>query len=173
MTIAMQPIYTQTVGAGNAGSITFNNIPQTFTDLYIAISNRENTVTGPTFVAQWLRFNGDTGSNYSNTRIYGNGSSATSTRDSSQTLAFWGSAPTGSATANTFGNVGIYIPNYTGSNFKSGISDAVAENNATYAEQTLVAFLWRSTAAITSVSLLPQIVFSQHSTFTLYGITKG
>jgi hypothetical protein len=173
MSVFLQPIYTQTVGAGNAGSITFNNIPQTFTDLYITVSTRENTVTGPTFVGQWLRFNGDTGSNYSNTRIYGNGSSASSTRDSSQTLAFWGSTPTGSATANTFGNAGIYIPNYTGSNFKSGISDCVAENNATYAEQIPVAFLWRSTAAITSVTLLPQIAFSQYSTFTLYGITKG
>jgi hypothetical protein len=37
MTIAMQPIYTQTVGAGGAASVIFNNIPQTFTDPFAVV----------------------------------------------------------------------------------------------------------------------------------------
>ena len=41
MTIAMQPIYTQTIGA-TAGGIVFNNIPQTFTDLKVVVSTRTN-----------------------------------------------------------------------------------------------------------------------------------
>jgi hypothetical protein len=62
MTIAMQPIYTQTVGSGGATSITFNSIPQTFTDLKLSISIRgaDSALTEP-----WIRFNGDSVSIFS------------------------------------------------------------------------------------------------------------
>ena len=46
MTIAMQPIYTQTVGAGGTTVISFNNIPQTFTDIQMVISARTNGTGG-------------------------------------------------------------------------------------------------------------------------------
>jgi hypothetical protein len=47
----------------------------------------------------------------------------------------------------------MYIPNYAGSSNKSVSIDAVTENNATAAEANLVAGLWSSTAAITSITL--------------------
>jgi hypothetical protein len=79
-----------------------------------------------------------------------------------------------SYTANTFASNDIYIPNYTSSNYKSAISDTVTENNATLSFADLYAGLWRSTSAITSITIGPNGTgFAQYSTFSLYGITKG
>jgi len=170
----MVPIFTQTVGAGaSVSTIVFNNIPSTYTDLLIRYSSRENGITGTSFVGNWIRFNGDSSSTYSDTYIYGSGSSSSSTRESTQTLIRVGTNPTGSATANTFSNTDIYIPNYTASIFKQIVCDSVAENNATFGEQISIAGLWRNTAAINSITLYPQINYTQYSTFTLYGIKNA
>jgi hypothetical protein len=75
-----------------------------------------------------FRFNGDATDVYSMTRVYGNGSSVTSDRQQAlaQTLTHFQLAV---LQPNTFGNSEYYIPNYTGSNFKSFLNDAVSENN--------------------------------------------
>jgi len=171
MSVFLQPIYTQTIASGSTGSITFNNIPQTFTDLKLEISARENTVTGQTFVALYLRFNNDSSSLYSDTRLYGSGTSTNSSRLSGN-ANYLGSDEAANSTANTFNSVSAYIPNYTGSNYKQMISDSVAENNTTGIDMFLNANLYRSTSAITSIQVLPQITFSGYTTISLYGILR-
>ena len=174
MTIAMQPIYTQVIGA-TAGGIVFNNIPQSFTDLKVVVSTRTNAAG--TIDGNIVRFNGDTGSNYSTTIIYGTGTAIYSYRNSSATYIDYIAVVGNTATANTFSNWEVYIPNYTSANFKAVNIDGAGENNSSTNDQqrqALIAGLWRSTAAITSLSVggysgNPM----QHSTFTLYGITKG
>lgn len=169
MTIAMQPIYTQTVGSGGAASITFNNIPQTFTDLKVVCSTRQTGSANSANAVLYL--NGDT-SLGSFTLLYGTGSTTGSTRASGYIDAIVSNA--GTSTASTFGSAELYIPNYTVSNFKSIISDTFFENNAAGADQQLRAILWRSTSAITQIGLTAiNGNFAQYSTFTLYGITKG
>jgi hypothetical protein len=172
MTIAMQPIYTQTVGAGSPGSIVFNNIPQTFTDLKLVISTRD-AATG-SYNINYLRFNGEaTGTNYSSTAVYATASTTASSRDSSVSYIgnYW--TVSNGATENTFNSMETYIPNYTSSNFKSGTIDSVTESNSTsnYVP-SLTALLWRNTAAITSITIIGA-GFLANSTFSLYGITKG
>jgi len=164
----MQPIYTQTM-AGTGGSISFNNIPQTFTDLKLVGSARgTNSALSITAV---LYLNGDT-SLGSFTYLYGNGSATGSSRASGYIDGVI--IPSATSTASTFGNFELYIPNYTSSNFKSIISDAVGENNATAADQGLRSILWRSTSAITQIGFnLGAGNFAANSTFTIYGITKG
>ena len=166
----MQPIYTQSA-TGSATSITFNSIPQTFTDLQLVISGRV-PANDDSYI---LQFNSDTGSNYSWTRLYGTGSGSASDRGSSTTYSLGPSITTASNPANTFGNTMAYIPNYTGSNFKQIIWDGVSEANATSATSMLNAGLWRSTSAITSLRIASFYsgAFNTNSTFTLYGITKG
>lgn len=159
----MQPIYTQTVGSGGATSITFNNIPQTFTDLKVVISSRELSTANFTLE---FNFNG-IGANRTSRFVQGSGTAASSSSTSS--FPFISNANT--TTANTFGNAEIYIPNYTGSAFKSLIIDSVSENNATLSYQRLSANLWSNTAAITSIAFSTGI--AEYSTFSLYGITKG
>ena len=170
MTIAMQPIYTQTA-SGSSNAINFNNIPQTFTDLKLVISARINTAS--VSAALGFTFNNVfSGGLYSNTQAFGTGSAALSNRLSNQN--FLATDVTGTtATASTFSSNELYLPNYTSSNFKSFTIDAVGENNATSGIQVVFAGLFQSTSAITSIQIGGGNTILQYSTFTLYGITKG
>ena len=176
MTIAMQPIYTQTVGAGGTYAFTFNNIPQYFTDLVLDVSTRDTFTPSPNTngVDNYMWFNGNSGTTlYSSTRLYGTGSGAGGDRlsNSGYIAPFLTTNPT--STANTFGTARVTIPNYASSNFKSFICEGVSETNGTVAWQTLIAGLFRSTSAITSLTFSGQTALAQYSTATLYGITKG
>jgi len=159
---------TVTVGAGGASSIIFSNIPQTYTDLKIAISARTDR-SGFSFDNIVVRPNGSS-SNLSDRYLLGFGSGITSATDTSGLGA--AGAVGASATANTFSNVEVYIPNYTGSTNKSFAVDAVSENNATDGRQGLTANLWSNTTPITSLTIVPSSGpnFVQYSTATLYGV---
>jgi hypothetical protein len=150
----------------SAASVTFANIPQTgYTDLKIVASSRE-TSSGGIGQVLYISFNGST-SSFSNKFLQGNGTAAAS----SSIARFSALSTDSSATANTFANSEIYIPNYTSANYKSFSGDAVAETNATGAPMELMANLWSDTAAITSVTLTPTSgSFVANSTFSLYGI---
>ena len=164
----MQLIAKQTVGSGGAASVTFSNIPQTFTDLKILASTRSAASSnGDSFR---VYFNGDTG-NISVRELRGSGSAA-----ASYTISYAQAGYTSDAliTANTFNNAEIYIPNYTSSNYKSSSADNVYENNATDAFAVMSARLWSSTAAVTSITLKPNDAgFVEFSEFYLYGISSS
>ena len=160
-----------TVGSGGAANIEFTSIPATYTDLVMKISLRSTE----DFTLSKVQFNNDTNTaNYSQRRLYGSGSTATS--DTNTALGYL--SPVGSTkssyTASTFSNVEIYIPNYAGSTNKSVSIDAVTENNATESFATFTAGLWSQTSAITSIKLLPNsTTFVQYSTAYLYGISNA
>jgi hypothetical protein len=160
------PIATVTVGSGGSASIDFTNIPQTYTDLHLLVSIREET--SATAVA-FIRFNNTT-TNRSERYLQGNGSSAVA--GTTTVLQFIACQP--SDTANTFGNASIYIPNYTSSNYKGVSSDSVSENNATGAFSRLVAGLWSNTSAINQITITTDTGdVAQYSTATLYGIKNS
>lgn len=165
-----QLISSVTVGSGGAASMAFSSIPSTYTDLLLKISGRDDRA-GVTANAINLSFNGST-SNFTYRVLEGNGATAASGSGSTS----WGATNVGpSATASTFSNCEIYIPNYAGSNNKSFSSDFVTENNATTAFTDLLAGLWSQTAAITSITLTPNTGsnFAQYSTAYLYGISNA
>ncbi len=154
-----------TVGAGGAATIDFTSIPQTYTDLFLAISSRtsKSGIDG----ADYLYING-VSTNRSGRRIYGTGSGVASDLISDQS----GFSDGNTATANTFSNSSIYILNYTSSNFKSISYDSVTENNATTAWSMLAANLWSSTNAINRLTLYPDTPnYLQYTTAYLYGIS--
>jgi hypothetical protein len=159
-----------TVGAGGASSIDFTSIPSTYTDLCVKLSARTNRASFPEDYAK-IEFNGLT-TNLSSRILYGFGSSSGSTNDGSMV---YGAVNGGSSTASTFGNAEYYIPNYAGSNYKSISVDSVTENNGTTAVVYVVAGLWSSTSAITSIKLLSyySASFQQYTTATLYGIKNS
>jgi hypothetical protein len=152
-----------------AASIEFTSIPQDGTDLVLMISSRSAGVGGGSGIN--LRPNGFT-TNATRRILFGSGSTVGSNTDS---VIFAGFQNGSGETANTFNNACIYIPNYAGSTNKSFSSDSVMENNATAAFQGLVAALWSSTAAITSITLVNDTGsnFVVNSVFSLYKITKG
>jgi hypothetical protein len=158
------PLATTTVGAGGVASVTFSSIPQVYTDLKVVVSARSASTSG-TNVA--ITFNGSS-SSLNMILLYGSGSAAASLTDS--TKIAW-EQDISTYTANTFGNAEAYIPNYTGSNYKSVGFDAVSENNATLAYAELGAGLWSNTSPITSITLTSSSAnFVQYSTFTLFGV---
>ena len=163
-----------TVGAAGASSVTFTSIPQTYTDLQILVSAR-STRTSDFRDELFIRFNSDSGNNYSVRDLNGSGSTAGTSSSLTTNYLKRGTTPTDNATASTFSNNTIYIPNYTGSNQKSVSTEEVTENNsATNNYLDLRAGLWTGTSAITSISLTPEVGpnFAQYSTFYLYGIAK-
>ena len=162
-----------TVGSGGAANIEFTSIPATYTDLYVLASIRSNR-SGTTESNITLKFNAS-GANYSRRELDGDGASATSSGATGISAFEYIYVPSATATANTFNNIGIYIPNYAGSNNKSFSIDNAQENNITTAYSQLEAGLWSDSSAITSIRLTEQYGNNlvQYSTAYLYGISNA
>lgn len=156
-------IASSTVGSGGAASITFSSIPTTFTDLTLVLSARATSTTATITIA----FNGS-GNDFYGLYMQGNGSTTSTTNQTT----FIGNACISSDSANTFGNLRIFIPNYAGSAQKAFSVDSVTENNNTTAFAQLFATTWQNTAAINQVTL-NLANFAQNSTAYLYGTLKG
>jgi hypothetical protein len=156
--------------SATAASVTFDNIPQSgYTDFKVVMSARQSD----TSTSAGVRFNGDTGNNYSARRLGGDSTLGYSESSSGTDRGKWIIVPFSTATANTFGNAEIYVPNYLSSNPKPYLFDSVSENNSTSkdaANMELNAGLWSGTAAINSVTVVASTGFVQYSTFCLYGI---
>jgi hypothetical protein len=168
MATTYEPIATNTLGADTA-TVTFSSIPQTYTDLVIVQQGRCSHAD--TNINTYYQFNGDTGSNYSVTRLQGNGSTAVSNRGSSQTVGYITYVPANNATAGEFSANIINIMNYSNATtYKTSISRSAV------AGSIVASFvgLWRNTAAITSIVLgCDAGNWKSGSTFTLYGILKA
>ena len=171
MTTTYTLIAKQTVGSGGASSVTFSSIPNTFTDLKLVMSGRDDSSSNNWNLVK-IQFNTDTTSgNYTYKLVGGFGSTAYSA--SGNQLASY--LTSNARTANTFGNNEIYIPNYAGSTAKSFSSDSVTEGNgSSYEIMGLWAGLWSGTSAINQIVLSPDAGnFAEFSTFYLYGISNG
>lgn len=161
--------YEVTNPSGEA-SVTFNTIPQDYTDLLLLVSLR-TTVDG---AGQWydvlVNFNG-VGTNQSQRVLYGAGSgSLVAFTESSLNIR---TSDSGNS-ADTFGNSFFYISDYRSSASKSVLMNVASENNSTAAFTSATAGLWNSSAPITSISLVPLSGnIAQYSSATLYGITAG
>lgn len=171
MAITYVALTTITVGSGGVSSISFTSIPQTYTDLLMLFSVRNNTNEANGWANIRTRFNSDAGNNYSSRLIAGRGTGVDTGSNSGTGLVFHYSCDP-NATASTFSNGSLYIPNYTSSTTKAVTFDSVTENNATEAIRALSANLWTGTSAITSITcdILAGGNINEHSTFTLYGI---
>lgn len=167
------PIASTTLST-SAASVTFSSIPQTYTDLVLRVSARA-TPAGNT-IQLGIQFNGNTSAVYSNTILRGNGSTASSTRDTSNFSTRVFNVNADASTANTFSNGEIYIPNYTGSVAKQIGGFGVTETNAaTGIVIDTGAGLANITSAITSILLFDNGGsgnFMSGSTFHLYGISN-
>ena len=158
--------------SSSAASVTFSNIPQNYRTLKLVVSGRsDRTPANADNIG--VRFNGDTGNNYTYLVIEGN-SVAASSFSGTMSSALVGYTSTANNTSNTFGSAEIVIPNYTGSSNKVMGNDSVTENNASgsaSAFQVFAANLWNNTSAITSIVVFPQNSnWVSGSSFSLYGL---
>ncbi len=173
MAATYEPIATTTLGS-NTYSITFSSIPATYTDLkLVMVGNGSN---GGNIC---IRFNGDTGNNYSGTFFNANGNSNIgSNRYSNSSYLFVGNSTTASTTTTPRLDV-IDIPFYAGSTFKSvlmSISNNHANSTASNNHVEVGIGLWSSTSAINEIQFLWNDLSFRYTTgtiATLYGILKA
>ena len=163
-------IASQTLGS-DAATVSFSSIASTYDDLLIIISARSSRAD--TFEVAAARFNGAiSDTNHSSRYLLGSGSAASS---GTNTYCRLGLIPANSATASTFGNLEIYIPNYAGSANKSYSASSVMENNATLSYIDAIAGLWSDSSAITDIEL--RVILGSNyksgSSFYLYGISHS
>ena len=158
------PIATTTLGSA-AASYTFSSIPSTYTDLVLITNGAVSSGTA-NWVLQVGNGSVDTGTNYSETDLWGTGSAAQSARGSNQT----------SVLLNSYGyldtvfaaNVVCSLMNYANTTtYKTILTRANNAANGTHAGVGL----WRSTSAINTIKVAASAsTFVTGTTFTLYGI---
>ena len=167
-----ESIATVTVGAGGSASVDFTSIPSTYKHLQIRCLLKDTT-SGSTDDPAIIRFNGDSGSNYSNHGLYGTGSSASTIASAPTSYIFAYGTPSNNF-SNVFGAAIIDILDYTDTNkYKTTRWLNGFDANTTPSSIDFYSGSWRNTAAISSIQFLPvNNNWAQYSSFALYGI-KG
>jgi len=165
-------IQTVTVGSGGASSITFSSIPSTYTHLQIrGLGHSANT--GSVINGLTVQANGDTSANYSwhyMLNYSGSLSSGATANASSMGLGYI------NLDYNIYKNSSIIIDviDYANVNkyktFKSLVGYDFNNENSYKGAMAVCSSNWRSTSAITSLTLTTVSGFTQYSTFALYGI---
>ena len=160
-----------TVSGSSTTSVTLSGISGLYTDLRLVISSQNQNSTNQPYI----QFNADTSTgstNYSTTSMRGDGSSAASSRHTNQNGWYPVPGP-GVGTTGNFQPWLVDIMNYSNATtFKTGISRF---NNAS-SIVSANAHLWRSTAAITSITITAESgagYLVPGSTFSLYGIAAA
>jgi hypothetical protein len=172
------PIATTTLGS-NTASYTFSSIPATYTDLVIVMNYSTANLAGlAANVSGQLRINSDAGGNYSQTLLYGFGSTANSGRESNQSVYWIGDYGYLSSTSGVFGNTVLNFMNYKNTTtYKTFLerTSNIDDTQSSSMGSTAGVGLWRSTSAITSITLMlgGTSVYRTGSTFTLYGIAAA
>lgn len=161
-------IATTTLGSAQT-TVTFSSISAAYTDLVLIMASNSSGIASA--ANGYLRFNSDSGSNYSKTQMLGVGA-AQSQRTSNADAIVWPFDDT------TWTVTRFNIMNYANTTtFKTTL---IRQDMATYGTAAVVG-LWRSTSAINAISLTASDnrgggtadQFTAGSTFTLYGITAA
>jgi hypothetical protein len=145
-----------------AASVTFSSISGSYTDLVIVL----NGALSSGLAALSVEYNGDTTvGNYSYTRLQGNGSTASSTRATSdKAIGF-----VAQDSCMTIININDYSNSTT---YKTTLTRTNSNYSSDGRAAAYVA-LWQNTAAITSIKLSASVNFNSGFTLTLYGITAA
>jgi hypothetical protein len=158
-----EPIATNTLATAT-DIVTFSSISGAYTDLILVINGAKAYQTNT-----HMRFNGDSGANYSFTNLRGNGLSVGSNRYTSVTFIYVDIATTLADEMNT---KIIQINNYSNT---TTYKTALVRDSAVTAEALAGVGMWRNTAAITSITItnVNNYNWNVGTMFTLYGIAAA
>ena len=160
------PIATTSVSNGTTNYMEFTSISGSYTDLVMIVQGGNQNAS----YGLGLRFNSDSGNNYSVTQLTGNGSSAASARETSQAQIIVGGNGYGGSNLVT-DITRINVMNYANS---TTYKTCINRNDIAGGVTGTTVGLWRSTSAITAVRITAQnSYFVNGSTATLYGITAA
>jgi hypothetical protein len=148
-----------TTSTGSANNVTFSSISASYTDLIVVISG------GYTSSYFDMTFNGDTGSNYSFTRMIGFGSTV-------YTDKYSNFAKMQPSLSTTQGTCLINIGNYANTTTNKTVIWHLGNSNSGV---ELSVGLWRNTAAINSIALTTPTAATMPAglIFSLYGIAAA
>lgn len=161
-----------TVPSGGLASISFAGIPSDFTHLQVRAILRSTTGAGDGTIT--MRFNNDTGSNYSWHRLYGYGSGTGGTDNSTSTTGMavgqsMGATPSLQSFPSMITDVLDYssavknktVRSLSGTDMNGDASGAIFFNSGA----------WYNTSPVTSITIITnQTAFAEFSTFALYGV---
>jgi hypothetical protein len=172
MAITYDKIASTTLSSA-ATNITFSSIAASWTDIKIVMMAADNTSQNSDIR---LRFNSDTGSNYSATILRGNGVAPSSYSRTNYSYIEAGRIA-GSSQTNVYSLIMIDIFSYAGSTNKTTLVEFNSDFNDTGGNSRVgrIAGLWRNTAAITTIDLSNSggNDFKAGTTATLYGILRA
>ena len=171
MPTTYEKIATTTLSSA-APNVTFSSISGSYTDIVLICSARSSRTTATTAPIV-INFNNDTGTNYSWTFLYANGSTVGSSRGTNDNYIYTADiSAVGSTSFAGFGILTMEFNNYSNTNtFKTTLSKVSSPN--AFVES--VCGLWRNTSAITTIKISENTGnnFVIGSTFTIYGILKA
>lgn len=161
----MTPIATQTLSA-TAASMTFSSIPQGYTDLKVIIVGY--AYTSDSYGGLQIRFNGDSGANYSHRGMF---AITSVVAYSNNNMTHWAAGVIQDFTtgSNTFvSSAELNIMNYSNTTtYKTGL----ARTSVPKYRVDGVVGVWRNTAAITSLTVTPtDTPLNVGTIVTIYGI---
>lgn len=158
-----------TILTGSAASVSLS-IPSGYNHLQVVVTARGDTAgTGGQFF--FLRFNGDSGSNYVYQYLYGVGATTTSANAGGATTGVRvGVSPIASDAASYFGSANIVCGNISSAVFKPVTSNFTSAVSASSGYAGTGGGCWLSTAAVTSVAVFPVSGnFVAGSSMSIYG----
>lgn len=163
--ITYSTVATTTLGSATP-SYTFTSVPTTYTDI-ILIGDLAPGATN--FDIRVGNGSADSGTNYSSTRLFGNGTSATSDGQSNNSTGLMGNVD--NSTTNQ-SNLIMHLQNYSNtSTFKT----AIIRWNRVESYVLSIVGLWRSTSAINTIQI--RSTSGQNipagTVLTLYGISAA
>jgi hypothetical protein len=160
---------TNTLSSATA-SVTFSSISAAYTDLVLVFNGYNATVDGG---SPFIRFNSDTTTNYSYTWLSGDGTTASSGRDTSKAQIGLNLVTGWDTTSTQPGMNIVHIMNYANTTTYKTVLGRSSLASATYPGTEAVVGLWRKTPeAINTIliSLSAGGTFAIGTTFSLYGI---
>lgn len=157
-----EPIATTIVTSGT--SVTFSNIPQTYTDLVLTLTGTVDANCQIVF-----QVNSNTGTNYSLTYLYGDGTSAGGSRATTANMITYG-ALCGVVTSNSKYSATMNIQNYT----NTSLYKSIYVQSMSLDQVETVANTFRSSSAITTIKILfDRAANFTNMTLTLHGIAAA
>ena len=156
--------------ASTAGSIDFTGIPTGYKHLQVRALTRSSEAAG--VGGFYMRFNSDTGSNYSWHRLYGDGTSAQAGAGTTTTWMLPGISSTTTNAANMFSTTIVDVLDYASISKNKTIRGLTGKDENGSGYVGLHSGSWyNSSSPITTISILPfSGSWQQYSQFALYGV---
>jgi len=165
---AFVPLATYKTVVGDRATITFNNIPQLYQDLFFVVSGGSGiggVVAGGTIYVN----NQGNNTTYTNTSLSGNGSTTSSSRTTAP-YGFTIALPTTSLPSSIVSSTTAHILNYTNTyGFKNFMNRTALDSNGT-GSSVLSSQVHTLTPAVTRLDFVCSGGWYPHTTFALYGV---